>query len=582
MELHLSNMRLNRLFSLLPLLAAVATASAQVSTPQTDLLYGHFETHIDYTLSPGNPNAGWQFYVSYNKNDDFNDRTQIVRLNPATTRIVATPPTQGTISAAISELGPVGQPIWVLPQTNVIGAPYLGTRAVFDAGIFKASFMGFYVDDPLGSITLALHSVTGTGPAAGGHFGLYTSDFAGPLILMNSADGIDANDQIETLTPDAHSHFFWSFTKPGNYAVTFRGHGQLLTGLGGASTQGFGTFNFSVPFSSRLQNTATLRFGAGSEWHVLLEDATNAVAYESRQGFLEAATAATSTVQGTFPGATRQMSLTLSALGSGVANIVGQTPALAAAGVPAGLLQSDAVTVRLIGVHGPGQFALLNGTGTALLMNSADGISAADSVTVSRSANLSALAAFTADGLYRVTLQLSATTTGGQSVTSQPFTLSFGSNRNAPFTYTQWRQSFETAHGLSSGALSSASADFDQDGMRNGHEFLLFWHGCNPARADLGLNPVPQVSGGFLGLDFLRDTYKDALNEGSFQINPMLSTNLSTWSSQSPRNPGRPLETYETGADKGNALGRILLRRLRIPVTGTVDKAFGRFQAVMP
>jgi hypothetical protein len=93
---------------------------------------------------------------------------------------------------------------------------------------------------------------------------------------------------------------------------------------------------------------------------------------------------------------------------------------------------------------------------------------------------------------------------------------------------------------------------------------------------------VPQVSGGFLGLDFLRDTYKDALNEGSFQINPMLSTNLSSWSSQSPRNPGRPLETYETGAEKGNALGRILLRRLRIPVTGTVEKAFGRFQAVMP
>jgi hypothetical protein len=93
-----------------------------------DILYGHFEVHADYQLTPGNPDAGWRLSVSYNLNDNFNDRTQIVRLDPETTTFIASPRTGTTsggapltITSAVSRLGPVGSPLWLFPQNNILG-----------------------------------------------------------------------------------------------------------------------------------------------------------------------------------------------------------------------------------------------------------------------------------------------------------------------------------------------------------------------------------------------------------------------------------------------------------------------------
>jgi surface-anchored protein len=547
---------MKRLFTFL--LLATAPASAQL----TDIMTGHFETHVDY-------DGGFEFFTSYNPTGDFNNSSADVRLNAATTRFVASPACQTTLPAAMSEIGTPGSTAWIMPQIPVVGAPYLGIRAVFEEGDFYDYFMGSYFPFGSGSVRYQVTNITGTGPAAGGYFGMFIDSLGESGFLVNTHPTSPAPDEVQALTANAHEHFSWVFTKPGTYDVTVRAEGKLIAD--DSIQSGTGVYHFSVPFSSRLSGSgsiARLGFEASSNaWHILLEDPANVVAYRSNQGFLE--------VPGTAP---RQLALTFSALGSSVANIVGQTPVLAAAGIPNAALQSNSATLRLVSVTGPGHFSLLNSAGTITLMNSADGITSGDSITVSRASDLATLAAFTANGLYRVAFQFSGTTSGGAPVASEPITLTFGVGLTADHSYAQWSDSYERTRGLSAGMLTSQTADFDSDGTANGLEFQLFWHGCDPTVADAGLLPLPSVPGGMLVADFLRDTYKDRQNGTTAQLSAQLSTDLTTWTTRTLSNPGYPGQIYETGAEVGNAHGRIMLRRLRIPNPGAVSKAFTRFR----
>lgn len=566
---------------------------ALAQTPPTDLLYGHIEVHADYELPPAGSSihSGWKLNVSYNKNDDFNDRTQIVRMDPETTVIVASPRTTQlangnaiTITSAVSRLGTVGSALWFFPQANVLGTPFLGARAVMDPGIFQVNFMGNYTPSVTGSIGLRLVSMTGTGPAAGGRFGLWESDGSTLLWYLDTSNGITSADSIPTLPPNAHSHFNWGFTKPGTYNLTLEASGRTNPNLSRHANQltsAQKTFRFSVPFSSRLQTQATIRLGLSTDtlrWHCLLEDSTNAVAYAPMQGFLEASTTASSPVSSTLPGAVRQMPLTFTSAGSSVANIVGLEPAQAAAGLATGILQGDQVKLTLHSHSGPGVFALLNSAGTASLMTTADGIGSGDSITLTGSTAMSTIAAFTQTGIHRVTFILSGNPSSGGSVReSAPFTLVFGSGVTANHDYSTWRDSFERAHGLAVNTLASASADFDKDGIVNGVEFLLFWHDMDPVRSDAHLMPMCQRNTSAANFAFLRDTYKDAIVEGSYEINAATSVDLISWTVRSPRVIGLPLESYETGAEAGNAHGRIMQRRLRI-LTSPGQHRFFRFQ----
>ncbi|MBL9129620.1 MAG: choice-of-anchor M domain-containing protein, partial [Verrucomicrobiaceae bacterium] len=501
---------MKRLFAIL--LLAAAPAIAQV----TDIMSGHFETHVDY-------DGGFEFYTSYNPTGDFNNSSADVRLNAASTRFVASPACQTTLPASMSEIGTPGSTVWIMPQIPVVGAPYLGIRAIFQEGDFYDYFMGNYFLFGSGSVRYQVTNVTGTGPSAGGYFGMFVDSLGESGFLVNTHPTSPAPDEVQALTANAHEHFSWVFTKPGTYDVTVRAEGKLIAD--DSIQSGTGVYHFSVPFSSRLSGSGTIaRLGfeaSNNAWHILLEDPANAVAYRSNQGFLE--------VPGTAP---RQLAVTFSALGSGVANIVGQTPALAAAGIPNAALQSNSATLRLVSVTGPGHFSLLNSTGTVTLMNSADGITSGDSISVTRAANLSTLAAFTANGLYRVAFQLSGTTSGGAPVSSQPITLSFGVGLTADHSYAQWADSYERTRGLSAGTLTSQTADFDNDGIANGLEFQLFWHGCDPTVADAGVLPLPAVPGGMLVADFLRDTSKDHQNGTTAQISAQLSTDLTTWTTR--------------------------------------------------
>ncbi|HYF35195.1 MAG TPA: choice-of-anchor M domain-containing protein, partial [Prosthecobacter sp.] len=570
----------HHLFFGLAIISALALP-VEAATPASDILYGHFEMHTDYVLSAGSPDSGWRLNVSYNKNDDFNDRSQIIRLDPESTVFVAPPAAIKSITNAVSRLGPVGAPLWLLPQTNVIGTPYMGARAIMDPGIFQTYFQGNYSPNNMGSIGLRLVSMTGTGPAAGGNFALWESEAQGLNFYLDTSNGIDLNDRIPTLPPNAHSHFAWGFTKPGTYDLTVEAVGKLNPWQpdGNTITSTQKTFHFSIPFSSRLEGQAGVKLmhQGGENWHVLLEDSSNDVAYNPAQGFLEANAAATEVIA-SIPEAVRQMPLQFSTTGTSMPNIVGVNQQAAALGTPAGLLQSDQITFRLTSVVGPGSFAVVNSADTTIFVNSADGIDGSDVFNVT-STPQAVFAAFTKNGIYRVTGELTGILeANNQEVASQPFTLVFGAGVTADYGYATWSQSFENARGLASGILADATADYDNDGLKNGLEYLLFWQGHDPAIADADLLPQPRRAGSTTGLDFWRDTYKDTLNEGAYQLWTATSRDLSSWQFRNSRNPGWVLDIYETGIEEGNAYSRIMNRRLRAIDGSDVTRHF-RFEA---
>lgn len=571
-----------RFLALIVVLPVIVRAQG---TPPVDLLYQHCEVQTDYVYNAADPDSGWNISVSYNLNDDFTDFNQVVRLDPATTNIVATPRTRFrddgtpiTITSAVSRLGTVGSPLWLLSQNNIFGTNFLGKRAIFAPGLFQTRIGSFYTPSAAGSISLRLVSAAGTGPAAGGVFAMWESELGNFTWYFDTSDGIGPDDERPTIPVAAHSHFNWGFTKPGSYDLTFEAKGKLNPQFsGGIFTSAQQTFHFQIPFSSRLENSAVVRVvydPTSMRWALLSEDTAGDVAYMPDQGFLEA-TAAASSAQTGLPAAQWEMPLSWNQAGSGVRNFVGLDSLLAAAGVPASTFTGDYVEVKLVSVSGPGEFALLNAAGSSTILDSSDGITAADTFTLGSGA-FDTLAAFTTTGLYRITLQLCGTTaTGSQLRQSLPITLVFGAGLTADYTYAQWQASFEAQAGLAPGALTDPLADTDLDSIANGTEFLLFWHGFDPTQSDATHLPRPGRDATYAHCDFIRDTFKDPLTEQDFQLVVSTSFNLSDWAERKTRVPGFPLVTYETGAEGGNAYGRLMKRRLRTPHGG---QPFGFFR----
>lgn len=552
--------------SLLLTLGGAATALA--ATPPTDLIYGHYEPHLEYTAS-----EGWRMSISYDMDNDFSSAAGVVRLDPATTRLLAAPSTLTAVPSppgVFSRFGPAGTPLWILPQANVLGRLFLGVRAVVAPGIFQASVNGNYVPSASGSIALELVSVTGTGPDAGGRFATWkTEGFGTPIFSFDTTDGITAADRIGTIPVASHTHYNWGFTKPGTYAVTLRAIGKLMPAYGNTLTSAYATFHFVIPFSSRIGSGVGLRVvEEGGLPRLILADPANGVAYAADRAMAEASSPAAPATTAALPGTQWEMACDLSPVAAALANGVGISPALSATGPTAG--NWSALALEITGVRGPGGFALLD-AGTVV----ADG--PGDVLPINPGVVRPLTAAFGGTGIYRVTAILHGTRLG-QPVASAPVTVCFGAGITADFGYAQWANSFEQSAGWAVGALGDAPADPDHDGLPNSVEFALFWHGLDPTVADAGRMPLPGLTPDGSGtLPFLRDTFKDPLDETRWQILPGASTDLVNWEFRSSRVPGFPLELSESGTEEGNACGRILRRTLRF-APGPAHQAFFRFR----
>ena len=148
--------RCNSKTAILSLLALVSLPSP---AREFDLLYGHHEIQIDY-----DPLDGWSLVVSYNLNDDFNDRTQIRRLNADQTTLIAPPHAKGVLPNGFSFLADPGETVWVLPQGFDTANHFLGMRVIADAGIFQTRVGNDYSNIGRGTISFSLKSATGSGP----------------------------------------------------------------------------------------------------------------------------------------------------------------------------------------------------------------------------------------------------------------------------------------------------------------------------------------------------------------------------------------------------------------------------------
>jgi surface-anchored protein len=480
-----------------------------------DLVLGHFEYQIDYQLVEGQPDEGWATSISYDLDGSFADDEGIVRLDQSGVRLLAAPSTKVVTPNPPAGFGEADEPIWILSQNNIPGELFLGWRAVYPQGIFQANVNGNYTPSPLGSISSELTNLTGTGKQRGGEFAMWTSSGFGSLEFhYNSTDGIDSADLLNPIPSGSHSHYNWGFTKPGTYAVTFRNEGRLNPQNGGADTSSETRLHFVIPHEGFLRGSGQWRLGsgAGNSPAVAIYDSENQVDYASDQVVLLAS-------QGSFI-MTDAVETSLGCVG-----LIGGQDVMFAG--------DEVITVELIDQSGPGVVTL---SGNRF--------------------------EFGADGIYRVTLQARQGEAAGP-----PFVLTFLSNLEADYSYKEWADSFERTHQLAAGALSEPGSDLDGDCVSNGLEFLLFWHGFDPAIPDGELMPRPRFVDGRAEIEFLRDLHKDDLSSTPLGLAAAFNPDL-----QSPWKPWRRLFSegtadgfYEDGAEVGNETSPIMRRRLVVP-----------------
>lgn len=199
---------------LLPLL--MATAGALAAQAQVVINSGHVD--IGIAFESGN----WDLHVHQEQpiEAEFAPDEVILQVGAAAQTSVPADP-------SFSFLGNPGDPVWVLPKSENPELLFLGIGAE-----------ELDPTDWTGGITLSLESVAGPG-----EFTIWDTDlFGAPLLKMNSGDGIDSLDNLEVI-PGSHAHFFYGFTAPGDYNVTFEASG-LFEGL--ATASGPVTYQFSV------------------------------------------------------------------------------------------------------------------------------------------------------------------------------------------------------------------------------------------------------------------------------------------------------------------------------------------------
>jgi surface-anchored protein len=195
------------------LLTAVGVAVAQA---QTVIHSGHVDLGIAYEL------GSWDLHVHQEQPTE-------LEYEPGEAILQVGAAAQTTIPAdpSFSFLGNEGDPIWILPKSGNPELLFLGIGAEeLDPA------------DWTGNVTLSLEAVAGPG-----RFTIWDTDlFGNPLLRMNSGDGIDASDSLEVI-PGSHAHYFYGFSAPGDYNVTFEASG-IFEGLNTAS--GPVTYQFAV------------------------------------------------------------------------------------------------------------------------------------------------------------------------------------------------------------------------------------------------------------------------------------------------------------------------------------------------
>jgi len=145
---------------------------------------------------------------------------------------------------AIPFLGTViGDPVWVLPQGNVPGLPFMGF-ATEELDPFEFGSAGF--------------RLTGFSGPAGSQFALWQSGpFGDPTVFFQTNNGINPAVDLYPIGIGSHNHANWGFTKEGVYNLTIEGFANPL-GVGLPQLTDTGVFTFVVGSATAVPEPSTI------------------------------------------------------------------------------------------------------------------------------------------------------------------------------------------------------------------------------------------------------------------------------------------------------------------------------------
>jgi surface-anchored protein len=128
--------------------------------------------------------------------------------------------TKTAIPSGYGFLGAVGSDVWLLPQNQISGVPFLG---------FGTEELD--PDDWSTKINYTLISAIGPGDVS-----MWTSNaFGSPIVYWATSNGIVDGEgnptDIYAQVPLAHAHANWGFTEEGVYRLTMRVSGTLADGV---------------------------------------------------------------------------------------------------------------------------------------------------------------------------------------------------------------------------------------------------------------------------------------------------------------------------------------------------------------
>ncbi len=182
------------------LLALGLTGALPAQTPFALLTREHTDLRILY--SPGTSNL--LDFVARDEDNRINYRSNQVVL-------IARPPSRVTLPAG-TPFGDVGQPFWILPQSQNVNLLYLGVSA---EGIPQGVFNG--------PLTVQLKAID-----APGYFMVWQAVGPGQFNLrINTRDGVSSADAFTPII-GSHEHFNWGFSQPGVYCLTFQVTGRRV------------------------------------------------------------------------------------------------------------------------------------------------------------------------------------------------------------------------------------------------------------------------------------------------------------------------------------------------------------------
>jgi surface-anchored protein len=494
---------------LLPLL--MATAGGLSAQAQTVIDSGHVDIGIAYE------SGNWDLHVHQEEPTEAEYEP-----DEAILQVGASAQTSVPADPSFSFLGNPGDLVWILPKSENPELLFLG--------------IGSEELDPAdwtGGITLSLGAVTGPG-----EFTIWDTDlFGAPLLKMNSGDGIESLDRLEVIA-GSHAHFFYGFTAPGDYSVTFEASG-LFEGV--ATASGPVTYQFSVipePGTTALlltnehcdlrvvyQPHATNKLAFG------IRDSNRGISYEPDEVILSVTEAARLTLPGDIP-----------PLGTAGAPLwvlpASQNPQLlylgfSGDGLPQGVFDGP-VDVRLRSTSGPGDFFIWQAGGTGALefqMDTSDGISDLDNVPLFPGGHSHHNWGFTSNGIVTITLQAVGRRVGAATnETSLETTIVFyvqpvPDTPDSPFA--QWQETHWP--GATDPALIGAEADPDGDGRCN---LLEYAFALDPKTPGLDGNPELSIQE-IVGQSYAVLEYRQAMAATDLNYDPVVTTELTppTWQS---------------------------------------------------